>query len=131
MVIDSSAIIGIILLEPEAKTLAEAFRLPGPKRMSAVTYLEATLVLEGRQREEGRSALETWVRESGTEIIPFDLRQLLYASQGWREFGKGRHPAALNLGDCATYALVKVTGEPLLCKGNDFAQTDIAHLILR
>jgi ribonuclease VapC len=131
VVIDSSAILAIILLEPEARVLAGALRSPGPRRISAIAYLEATLVLEGRQREAGRSALEAWVRESGAEIIPFDPRQMLYACQGWREFGKGRHPAALNLGDCATYALAKVTGEPLLCKGNDFAQTDIAHLIIR
>jgi ribonuclease VapC len=131
MIVDTSAILAIVLLEPEAEQFARAFRNTGPKRISTVTYLEATLVLEARLREKGRAALERWVRESGVEIASFDSRQLLYACQGWREFGKGKHPAGLNLGDCATYALVKATGEPLLCKGNDFAQTDIAHRIVQ
>lgn len=131
MVLDTSALAAILFKEPDWEALANALRSHRPRHISTVTYLEATFVVEARNREAGRNTLEKLLRETGTEVIPFDARQLLYACQGWRDFGKGNHPAALNMGDCATYALVKVLWEPLLCKGNDFAQTDIAHLIIR
>lgn len=131
MVVDTSALAAILFEEEGWIAVADTLRSHRPRSISAVTYLEATLVVEARKRETGRNGLEKLLRETRTEIIPFDGRHLLYACQAWRDFGKGNHPAALNLGDCATYSLVKVTGEPLLCKGNDFAQTDIAHLILR
>ena len=129
MVIDTSALLAVLLKEQEAPFFARALESESQLRLSVVTYLEATIVIEARKPRTGRGGLETLVREAGIQIVPFDGGQMFYACQAWRDFGKGRHPAALNMGDCATYALVRSFGDHLLCKGDDFNKTDIAHRI--
>jgi ribonuclease VapC len=131
MVIDTSALVAILLEEAEAVAFVETIRGDLVRLFSAVSLLEAIMVMESRRGAEGRIELESVLREFRVEVRAFDLDQARRAAEAWQEFGKGRHAAALNLGDCATYALVRASGERLLCKGNDFAQTDIAHLILR
>jgi ribonuclease VapC len=84
------------------------------------------MVIESRFGAEGGLDLELFVFEARLEIAPFDSRQSAAAVRAWRHYGKGRHPAQLNFGDCCVYGLAKASGEPILCKGNDFAQTDIA-----
>ena len=84
------------------------------------------MVMEGRYGPEAGADLELLLYTSQAEIVAFDTRQLEEARRAWRRYGKGNHPAALNIGDCCVYALAKVSGEPVLCKGADFARTDIA-----
>ena len=94
--------------------------------LSAVTGLEASLVIEGRYGAEAGADLELLIYAAGIRIVPFDARQCEVARTAWRKYGKGRHPASLNLGDCCVYAVAKVYGEPVLCKGDDFQRTDVA-----
>ena len=89
--------------------------------------MEATLVIEGRKRDAGRADLDLFLNEAEVEIVPVTLEQTELACQAFRRYGRGRHPAGLNFGDVFAYALAQVTGEPLLFKGDDFAQTDIAR----
>nr|WP_233258731.1 type II toxin-antitoxin system VapC family toxin [[Phormidium] sp. ETS-05] len=94
--------------------------------MSAATLLECQIVVMVRKGELGRAELQLFVYEAELEVVAFDQNQVDFAALAWRRYGKGRHPAALNYGDCFAYALAKATGEPLLFKGADFSQTDIA-----
>ena len=93
--------------------------------ISAATLVETAIVIEARKGEFGRLELDLFVYEAGLDIVAFDAIQADLARLAWRTYGKGKHPASLNLGDCFSYALSKATGEPLLFKGNDFSQTDI------
>jgi ribonuclease VapC len=88
--------------------------------------VETTLVIEGRKRDAGRADLDLFLSEAEVEIVPVTLEQVELACEAFRRYGRGRHPAGLNFGDVFAYALAKVTGEPLLFKGEDFAKTDIA-----
>ncbi|MDQ2860078.1 MAG: type II toxin-antitoxin system VapC family toxin [Pseudomonadota bacterium] len=126
MVIDTSAIVAILLGEPQAERLAEAIEQGAPRRLSAASLLEASIVIEARKGEDGVRDLDLLVYRSGIEIVPFDEEQSQVARLAWRRYGKGRHPAGLNLGDCFSYALAKVTGSALLYIGKDFSQTDVA-----
>ena len=112
MVIDTSALIAVLLSEQEAADFAALMAEAPILLMSAATKLESCLVAEGSQ------ALEI-------EIVPFDQSHLLWALKGWREFGKGRHRAGLNLGDCFSYGLARALNLPLLYKGGDFQHTDV------
>ena len=96
--------------------------------ISAVSALEMALVIGARKRKPGLEILERLLRQGGIRVMPFDSDQLRLAQEAWWLYGKGRHPAALNLGDCCSYALAKVTRKPLLYKGSDFGQTDIASV---
>jgi len=126
MVIDTSALVAILFDEPEAEILERRLVEDGVRLMSAATLLEASMVVEGRLGEEGKAVLDLWLFRTGAEIVPFDADQADIARRAWRRYGKGRHPAGLNYGDCFSYALAKSSGEPLLYKGDDFSQTDIA-----
>ncbi len=97
--------------------------------ISAATLLEATMVAEGRGGAELGRELDGLLRRVGARVIALDERQAERAREGWRRYGKGRHPARLNLGDCFSYALARERGEPLLFKGEDFAQTDVKRAI--
>jgi ribonuclease VapC len=120
MVIDTSAIAAIAFNEPEAESF-ERKVVDAPRRfISAATILELT-----RLGEVGAAELDLWLYKAGVEIVAVDADQIAVARLGWRRFGKGRHPAGLNYGDCFSYALAKTRGEPLLFKGDDFACTDI------
>ncbi len=97
--------------------------------ISAVSVLEAGIIVQDRRGDEGVLRLEAFLREAEIETIPFDAEQSRVAIEGFRRFGKGNHPAGLNFGDCAAYALARVSGEPLLFKGKDFARTDVAAVL--
>jgi len=125
MVIDTSALTAIMRHEPERDTFVRAIVSTSQRLISAVTALEAMLVIEGRYGTEAGGDLELLIHRAGIEIVPFDARQFTAAANAWRKYGKSNHPAALNLGDCCVYALAKVTGLPVLAKGADFPKTDI------
>jgi ribonuclease VapC len=98
----------------------------GPARLiSAASVLETGIVLEGRQGVAAGREFDLFVVRANLQIVPVDAEQADLARSAWRKYGKGRHPAALNFGDCFSYALAKVSGEPLLAKGTDFASTDL------
>lgn len=128
IVVDSSAIIAILFKEPEVQQFADVLgRNPG-SLVSALGMLECAFVLAGRGPYLPRpwEPLELLVAKTGLRIIPFDYEQMLHARDAFLRFGKGRHPAGLNMGDCAAYALARSWNLPLLFKGGDFALTDVA-----
>lgn len=125
MVIDTSAIVAILQNEPEAAGFVQLIAADDVRLISAVSRVECTCVIEGRKRAAGRADLELLLREAAIEIAPVTADQAEIACEVFRRFGRGRHPAALNIGDSFAYALARVTGEPLLYKGDDFARTDI------
>jgi ribonuclease VapC len=125
MVIDSSAIVAIAFNEAEAAEFERRIADDPVRLISAATVLEASMVIETRLGEAGGSELDLWLHKVGVEIVAVDAEQADLARRAWRRFGKGRHPAGLNYGDCFSYALAATTEEPLLFKGNDFSQTDI------
>lgn len=128
MIIDTSAIIAILAGETDAAYFAEMIeRNPAP-RIGAPTLLEASMVLTRWFGDAAVAALDAFVRESDAEIVAFDLPQLRAAQNAYRRFGKGRHPAGLNYGDCMSYALAQVCDEELLFKGHGFSQTDIKQV---
>jgi len=128
MIIDTSAIIAILAGEPDAEHFAQRIESDPAPRIGAPALLEATLVLTRWFGDGAEAALDAFVRESGAEIVAFDLPQLRAAQNAYLRFGKGRHPAALNYGDCMSYALAHVCDEALLFKGHDFVQTDIRQV---
>jgi ribonuclease VapC len=128
MVIDTSAIIAILLKEPEAPLLADRIASGSPRLMSAASLLEASMVIETRKGEAGGRELDLFIYRTGIEIVPVDQEQAEVARIAWRQYGKGRHPAGLNYGDCFSYALAKVRGAALVFKGNDFTQTDLGSV---
>jgi len=125
LVIDTSAAVAILRAEPEADGLLQAIDETSARLMSTPSFVELALVLEGRFGSPARGVAERFVTDGGVELVPFDPEQAQHALDGWRRFGKGRHPAALNLGDCFTYGLAVATGLPVLCVGRDFSQTDV------
>ena len=127
MVIDSSALLAIVFQEPEARRMAEAIARAPVRRMSAVNWLESLLVVEARHGVESADETLLILRDLEIQSVPFDLEQMQEARAAWQRFGKGRHPAALNLGDCCAYAAAITSGEPLLCKGEDFEKTDVGQ----
>ena len=129
MVIDPSALLAILLKEPEAEALARAIWRGTPRLLSAAGLLEASMVIEARLGVEGSRDLDLLIYRAGIEIVPVDVQQADVARVAWRRYGKGNHPAALNFGDCFSYALAKVTGGTLLFKGGDFGRTDLEAMI--
>ncbi|HEY0421858.1 MAG TPA: type II toxin-antitoxin system VapC family toxin [Rhodopila sp.] len=125
MILDSSAILAIVLREPDRFRLVDAMLETVPRRMSVANWLEATMVVDRRGGALSISRFEDFLRNAEIELIPVSVSQATLARRAWRTFGRGVHPARLNYGDCFAYALAKETREPLLFKGNDFAQTDI------
>jgi len=128
MVIDASAVVAILEDEPDADRLASLIRRAQTRWMSAVTFLEAGIVLDQRVRrtpEATRDQLSDLVDAARIALVPFTAAHAQMARQAYRRYGKGRHPAGLNFGDCMSYALAKSLDEPLLFKGTDFALTDI------
>ncbi|WP_395713415.1 type II toxin-antitoxin system VapC family toxin [Reyranella sp.] len=129
MVIDTSSIVAIALDEPGAAELEVQIADDPVRLISAATVLEATMVLETRLGDSGGRELDLWLLKIGAEIVPVDAEQLDVARRAWRRFGKGRHAAGLNYGDCFSYALALAHGEPLLFKGEDFARTDVERAL--
>lgn len=126
IVIDASALIAIMQNEPEADEFLMIIAREDRVLAPAVTMLEAGIVMRARRGPEGLANLVAFVEAAGIEVIPLDASQITAALDAFSRFGKGIHPQArLNLGDCASYALVQALNAPLLFKGNDFAATDI------
>lgn len=125
MIIDTSALVAILYGEPEADPFTRRIVGAESARLSVASYLELTMVVESQLGPNGRRQAETFLRRAGVIIEPETVEQGELARQAFLDFGKGRHPAGLNFGDCFAYALAKAMGEPLLFKGEDFARTDI------
>jgi ribonuclease VapC len=125
MIIDTSAFVAILQNEPERRRFNEAIEMADSRRVSAATFVEASIVVESRFGAEGPRALDRFIERAEIEITPVDVEQARVARDAFLRFGKGRHVAGLNFGDCFSYALARVLGEPLLYKGEDFARTDL------
>lgn len=128
MVIDTSALLSILLDEETAPRLRVAMSSDPVRLMSTVSVLEATCVISARLGPMAVSELTLFLREFRVEQVPFDTDQLELAQNAWLRFGRGFHAARINFGDCASYALARFSGEPLLFVGNDFRQTDVASV---
>ncbi|HMT45042.1 MAG TPA: type II toxin-antitoxin system VapC family toxin [Chakrabartia sp.] len=127
MIVDSSVLIAIVMLEDDADHWVNIIeRASVPLRMSAGNWLESTIVVDSKRSEAGSAEFDRMVERLGIEIIPVTAEQARIARRAYQTFGKGSgHPAQLNFGDCFAYALSWESGEPLLFKGQDFSQTDI------
>ncbi|MBD9626422.1 type II toxin-antitoxin system VapC family toxin [Ensifer sp. ENS06] len=125
MVIDTSVLVAIAFNEPEAAAFRERIADDPVRLISAATVLETAMVIETRLGEAAGADLDLWLYKAEVEIVPVTAEHADRARRAWRRYGKGRHPASLNYGDCFSYALAALSGEPLLYKGNDFSQTDI------
>ena len=125
MILDTSAIIAVLFDEDDAETFAQAITRADSCRLSAATFLETAIVVEAQTKNNGGRQLDAFIRRAGIAIEPVTEEQAHIARQAFIDFGKGRHPAGLNYGDCFSYALSKATREPLLFKGKDFAKTDL------
>jgi ribonuclease VapC len=128
MVIDTSALVAIFLGEPERSSLLTKIMEADTRRLSAANLFETGIVLEARRGEAAGREFDLFVLRAGVQIAPVDAEQAEIARHAWRKYGKGRHPAGLNFGDCFAYALARFHEEPLLAKGSDFAKTDIEVL---
>ncbi|HEY1660484.1 MAG TPA: type II toxin-antitoxin system VapC family toxin [Candidatus Sulfotelmatobacter sp.] len=128
MVIDTSALAAIFFHEAEREVFVNAITNAENKLISAAALVETGIVLEGRRGESVGREFDLFVIRAGLQVVPVDADLADLARSAWRRFGKGRHRAALNMGDCFTYALCKLSGEPVLAKGTDFAFTDIRVL---
>jgi ribonuclease VapC len=125
MVIDSSAIVAILLNEADAADIAQAIESNSQRLLSAANLLEASIVIENRKGEAGGRELDLLIYRAAIEIVAVDQEQAELARIAWRRFGKGRHLAGLNYGDCFAYALARTRQLPLLFQGDDFSRTDI------
>ena len=125
MVIDTSAMVAILLNEAPADRLIAAVEAARTRLVSAATVVETSLVILGRYGEGGDRELDRLLRSIGAEIVPVGEEQVVLARDAALRFGRGRHPAALNFGDCVSYALAVARGEPLLFTGDDFPRTDV------
>lgn len=125
MIVDTSAIVSILFKEPDHQRLIDGLVSDPRPAVSAATLTEAGIVLSARLNEDARGILARFLREAGIEVIPFGECHFSAAVDAWLRFGRGRHPAALNFGDCLSYATASLAGEPLLCVGDDFPKTDI------
>ncbi|MBR0776761.1 type II toxin-antitoxin system VapC family toxin [Bradyrhizobium diazoefficiens] len=128
MVIDTSAIVAIALNEDDAPEIEARIANDPIRLISAATVFETAMVLEARLGDAGAREFDLWLLKVGAEIIAVDAKQADAARRGWRRFGRGRHAAGLNYGDCFAYALAVTRGEPLLFKGEDFAKTDVPRV---
>lgn len=127
MVIDTSAVLAILQDEPERRAFNEAIEAADSRSLSVASFVEVSIVIEARFGAEGVGHLDRLLERAGVTVVPGDLEQGRLARQAFSRFGKGRHEAGLNFGDCFSYALAQVLGEPLLFKGEDFSRTDVAR----
>ncbi|MGB0723239.1 MAG: type II toxin-antitoxin system VapC family toxin [Gammaproteobacteria bacterium] len=131
MVIDTSALIAILQDEPERHRFNAAIEADGRCLLSAASFVELSMIVESRFGPDGIRALDLFLSKAGIEVIPVDADQAHIARDAFRRFGKGRHPAGLNFGDCFSYALARAMGEALLFKGDDFPKTDVESVDAR
>ena len=125
MVIDTSALLSVLFGEAHAPQIEAALEGDPVRLMSAASVLEAAIVVEARLGEAGGRELDLLLHRSKVQVVSFSQEQVEMARYGFRQYGKGRHPAALNFGDCFAYALSRTSGESLLFLGADFRQTDV------
>lgn len=125
MIVDSSAVVAVLKREPLQEEMATKLANADVVAIGAPTLFETDMVTIGALGKRGRAVIAQFLESFEVEVIPFGDNHWQVAAEAFMRFGKGRHPAALNYGDCMTYATAKVAGEPLLYIGNDFAQTDI------
>jgi ribonuclease VapC len=126
MVIDSSALIAILMDEPERRAFNEKIEADPVRLLSAANFVEAAVIIETRLGEAGGREFDLFLYRAGIQVAPVDAEQAEIARRALAQYGRGRHPASLNFGGCFAYALAKARGEPLLFKGGDFTLTDIA-----
>lgn len=126
MILDSSALVSIALHEPDSARVWAALEAADSVAIGAPTAVETTMVLSARLGRDARGVVSQMLSLTDAQIIPFTAQHFDVAMQAWLRFGKGRHPAALNFGDCMSYATARVAGLPLLCVGDDFPRTDLA-----
>ena len=129
MVIDTSAILAMLLHEPEWRAIALAIEADPVRLISAASIFEASVVASSRLGKDGLDELDLLLGKLTVEMSPFGVPDLQCAREAYFKYGKGRHPAALNFGDCFSYALATLRGEPLLFKGNYFSQTDLRRVV--
>jgi ribonuclease VapC len=126
LILDSSVIVAILLKEPGYEKLLKRLAENPEPSIGAPTMVETGIVLAARLGERGQTLLARFAQACEFVIVPYDAEHWTIAVQAFLRFGKGRNPAALNFGDCLTYAIARLAGEPLLCLGDDFAKTDLA-----
>ena len=131
MVIDTSALVAILQREPERRAFIEAIEAADARLLSVATFVEISVVVEVRHGAEGLRDLDHFIGRAGIELVPVDAEHGDVARTAFTRFGKGRHRAGLNYGDCFSYALAISTGEPLLFKGDDFVHTDVTTVDLK
>jgi ribonuclease VapC len=129
MVLDTSALLAVLLNESEAAGFRLAIEADPVRLLSAATLVETAIVIEARVGEAGGRELDRLLQKAHVEVVAVDAEQAELARHAFRTFGKGRHAAGLNYGDCFSYALAQSSGEPLLSKGGDFAKTDVATVL--
>jgi ribonuclease VapC len=129
MVIDTSALVAMLNDEPEAEQIETAVEADPVRLMSTASYVETAIVIDTRFGEPGGRELDLWLHRAAVDLVSVDSDQADAARVAYRMYGKGRHRAGLNYADCFSYALAKVSGQPLLFKGDDFARTDIRAVL--
>jgi ribonuclease VapC len=130
MVLDTSALLALLFNEPEADDIEVAIDDDPVRLISAASFLETAIVVEARLGAAGGREFDLLVHKARIDVVSVTAEQAEIARDAWRRFGRGRHDANLNFGDCFSYALAATSGEPLLCKGTDFPKTDIARVAL-
>ncbi len=129
MVVDSSAVLAILFNEPERDLFSDALAAGRVRLMSSVNVLETAVVISSRKGPRGARELDLLLHRAEFEVVSFTADHFRFARDAYERYGKGRHPAGLNLGDCCAYALARHTGHPLLFKGDDFPRTDVARAL--
>jgi ribonuclease VapC len=130
MVIDSSALVAIFLGGPDREKFLDLIINSQPRRLSAVNAFETGIVLEAKRSQTAGREFDFFLLDAGIEVVPVDAASAELARAAWRQYGKGRHPAGLNFGDCFAYALAKLSDDKLLAKADDFSRTDIGLIDL-
>lgn len=125
MILDSSAVVAILFQEPGYEVVLEKLITAVEVGIGAPTLVECSIVLSARLKQDARGLLARFLAEANVTIIPFTDAHYGTAVSAWLKYGKGRHPASLNFGDCLAYAVARLTAIPLLCVGDDFPQTDL------
>jgi ribonuclease VapC len=125
IVVDSSALIALLLGEPEHAAFVDTIFKANHRQISAFSILETGAVALSRRGSKGRVIFDSLCEELALDVVPLNSEHVRFARAAWDQFGKGRHSAGLNIGDCCSYALARATGYPLLYKGNDFPKTDL------
>lgn len=125
MVLDTSAVLAILQNEPERRQFNEAIDAAETRSLSTASFVECSMIVESRYGADGVRDLDLFIAKAQISLVPVDEEQANLARRAFRQYGKGRHPAGLNFGDCFSYALSKALQDHLLFKGNDFSKTDV------